>query len=1046
MWTSLGVIAPLLAALVALRFANVPKHSRQQQFLMPAVAFVFVVFALIVLYRFNAWIDRALEWLFGLIPFLAQVYDTRWLYVLENTLLVLVFFVVKYLYRMSVRPLFVGEKFAGSTLVGHFYEYEAAVGKWFVRPRFSDLRVFYAVLFWVSIVITAVLLLWQQAAPSWPGFAGIAFPALATLMIGEVWYALNGMTRAEASDAIEAEHDAASRIANYAALREVFRRTFRRRVLDEGVDLQQPFSLSSHHALDRLSKSGDSSELLFAEYFARVKQSGTEIDENLLHASLEILRGTSTLIHSPFYTDLTHYLALPSYIRQLRGGKTLIIVGRDFAADEVIEWFTRGLQTISGVPELWQIARLTQHTNYDLDVGVLRTADVHNLELLQQNDEFFREVQTVILLEPSRMVATAQLGLAVLVSRLNNGQAPVYIACDHNHDGLVDALSHLLKVSLTDVIATVQARGVRSEMVWQAEGPHLAAQILPGVARYLGVGTEIAAVALKHHVSEVEWVGGDKFPVVDMSWISGQYFAKINAFAEMELSQRALSDSFVARAHPLGVPRTKKRFMVVEDELQNVYESLRMFASRSTENGFVNLISENYLLRDYMVDNRTLFSIDPKAIPGFVPDFARTVRNTVLRLVLQLTVYGATEEAILREFSLVGLGAADSGPIDGAPVEPTAITLLRQQAELVLGLSEIFIERIEPRHPVAGAADHSVEAHYRILPQGATSELINELSSAYFLVEDEAEHRDYIGACLQGHVTQTVMPGQFLTVGGKYYEVLTLAHNGAHTEVLLRRAAEHIHGRRTYRQIRTFTLSEQRQAQQNAPVVEGVEITLERQRATIDVQTHGFLEQPRRDEFSETLRVRVPGLSARRYLAKDVLRIGVPGATPEVRRTIALLLNEMFVTTFPNDHKFIVAATNAALAEHDELLPLLHVDDDDAIYIIEDSQVDLGLLVSVERHWRRLLETVTDYLEWLHEPAPADIDTAVSPVRFADEDDASYEQRQQHIQEAEARGGYEIAQPPSLWRRIMMKIRAWFTRTPRPQAEEPDGEAERSES
>jgi hypothetical protein len=35
-----------------------------------------------------------------------------------------------------------------------------------------------------------------------------------------------------------------------------------------------------------------------------------------------------------------------------------------------------------------------------------------------------------------------------------------------------------------------------------------------------------------------------------------------------------------------------------------------------------------------------------------------------------------------------------------------------------------------------------------------------------------------------------------------------------------------------------------------------------------------------------------------------------------------------------------------------------------SIFIVEDSMVDLGLIVSVERYWERFMNIITDYLEW----------------------------------------------------------------------------------
>lgn len=59
--------------------------------------------------------------------------------------------------------------------------------------------------------------------------------------------------------------------------------------------------------------------------------------------------------------------------------------------------------------------------------------------------------------------------------------------------------------------------------------------------------------------------------------------------------------------------REENSFLVVEDEFQNLFELTRLFATRGTQQGFINVISENYLLRDYMLGNAQTFISDPKA-------------------------------------------------------------------------------------------------------------------------------------------------------------------------------------------------------------------------------------------------------------------------------------------------------------------------------------------------------------------------------------------------------------------------------------------------
>ena len=110
---------------------------------------------------------------------------------------------------------------------------------------------------------------------------------------------------------------------------------------------------------------------------------------------------------------------------------------------------------------------------------------------------------------------------------------------------------------------------------------------------------------------------------------------------------------------------------------------------------------------------------------------------------------------------------------------------------------------------------------------------------------------------------------------------------------------------------------------------------------------------------------------------KAILEIKLPHVPDGVRKSIALMLNELFVSVFPQTHQYVSALTNDADREFMNLLDLIVVNDEyekldsaSSIFIVEDSMVDLGLIVAVERNWERFLDIVTDYLRWNATPQP----------------------------------------------------------------------------
>ena len=72
------------------------------------------------------------------------------------------------------------------------------------------------------------------------------------------------------------------------------------------------------------------------------------------------------------------------------------------------------------------------------------------------------------------------------------------------------------------------------------------------------------------------------------------------------------------------------------------------------------------------------------------------------------------------------------------------------------------------------------------------------------MIEDEESEKHYLDAKLLDHVYQAHLPGQFIVIGGRYYEVLFIS---ADRGVVVKRAADSIHSREYYRQLRHYNIS-----------------------------------------------------------------------------------------------------------------------------------------------------------------------------------------------------------------------------------------------
>lgn len=213
--------------------------------------------------------------------------------------------------------------------------------------------------------------------------------------------------------------------------------------------------------------------------------------------------------------------------------------------------------------------------------------------------------------------------------------------------------------------------------------------------------------------------------------------------------------------------------------------------------------------------------------------------------------------------------------------------------------------------------------------------------------------------------------------------------------IMVRRAADHITGRPCYRQKRRYFIQNAVTSETMGDCVDISGMKVSKLYADILVMTDGYFEMKEYNDFNSAYEINVNGIPDRNYLNKQILRIDFPDVERGVCRTLTLLINEVFRTMFAENQAFIVAVCNG-----DADVPLTYalndnVGNDNSIYIIEDSQLDIGLLVAVRRNIRRILATICDYLDWhletldavLNLPEPAAVPTAETEVKDADEDE-----------------------------------------------------------
>lgn len=974
--------------------ANLKKPVRVQQVAMPVAALIYCVVSLLFMENIlgrlaqgvrylaallaEAQVKSLADWLLSLLS--SQL--TAVLLVLFNTLMLLCYVILKKLFLISWKRSAIDPDSLTGAAAKLIYTYDSDGDCWYVKESLGQARSFFKIAYYGGMVLLVLIMLFSCTLAREGRMTSPYYPAFALILLGELVFFLDGAVKGEIESSLSVTADQSRRIAVYPLLRNPLRQLLDDKLSAEGTTVNNAALRggSVEDILVHIEQDGTHLSRNYSAFIRKKMNEGLKPHPDYIRSGYELAAGKSLLFNTPFYYKLQPYAFYAMQRRLLEGRKVLIILGRHGTEEDLIQWCRTGMEEISNIPDLWTITTLTEKApdeDHLPDIGIISRSGVHDLALHKANLPFLRQVGFVVIVEPSRLVTTAQIGLNLLVQNLH--ETVTYCSVDRNCDGLVDTLSHILMTSLTEVAATEFPSGISSYMCWTADGDYVQHRIIPGVSRYLGMGTELSFIALKNQVRTASWYGGEAFPVLDVHWIAKQYYHDLLEYAGLPGMQETFDQVFETSFNLCNQQVCDYFYATVEDDRNNLFEIRRNFATIAQQQGFVNVISSEYMLREYMTENTQLFTADPKAIPYLTADYARTLRNSVLRLCLRLCLDGITHEGLARELMLMGLDAEHPDQtlwqemcrlFGQAPGEEDCagnpILLIQGQNQSI---------RLEKKNTLSFARRYSVERGnfvglYTIESSAFGAYILEDLQSATYVAEKDSQDY-YLGTELKSHIYQKYLPGQFFTLNGKYYEMVRVASGN---RILVRRASEHINGRKAYRQVRSYTIIhlEDSETMGECKTVNGIRIHV--QFADFSVATSGYWRMQSYNAFAQGALVEVNGIPTRAYHHKQLLRLDFSqlgeAFTDQIRVTLTNLINEVFVTLFAENAPFIAAVTTGQhgipltyhldLTESEEALHR-------SIFIIEDSQLDLGLLIAVERNLQRIFQIISDYLDWNRE-------------------------------------------------------------------------------
>ena len=998
--------------------ANVKKENRNRQYVMPVVAVVYSVVLLIFLNQITTLCTNVFLNLADLLDkihlsiistFIRDIYLSWGIYlelVLFNTAALLMYVIFKRILTVILGKLKVRRNTFIGSVVELFYSYDELDNRWYIKEHYGQACTFMKTAYYGSCFASGLALLISCGLCMKNLVSAPFYPVFAVIIIGEMAFWVDGLGRESSKSDLTMQADNSRRIAMYPLLRKPLKALFGDKLSAEGTTVNNGGITGGaiEDILAGLENDGGHIGKNYSAFIRRKMETGLKPNVDYVRCGYDLAVGKSLLFNTPFYDKLNPYVFYAMNRELLTGGKVLIVLGRHGTEDDLLRWSEAGMKAVSNIPDLWKISVLSsKKVNEDdlPDIGIISRSGVHDLDIHKNNLPFLRKVSFVLVVEPSRLVTTAQIGLNLLIKCCGNERSITFCSVDRNCDGLVDALSHILMTNITEVSATEYPHGMSSYMYWTEDEDYLQHRILPGVSRYLGMGTEISMVALRNQVKKAVWYGGEAFPVEDAKWIAKQYYYDLLDYAQLPTNQEMFDKVFKTSFNMCDERVSDYSFITVEDDRNNLFETRRNFATIAEQQGFVNVISSEYMLREYMSANTEVFTADAKAIPYITADYARTKRNAILSLCLLLCIDSVKEEILQRQMVMLNIDTND--PTTEIWKEVCVIfgndSVADKQGLPILSVKtrDGRTVKFEKDSTIIFKREYSVESGkfesvYTIENAAFSRIILDDLQNASYIAEQESKDV-YIGTELKGHVYQKYMPGQLFTLNGKYYEMVSTATDN---RILVRRASEHIGGRLSYRQIRNYTIRHLEDSSSMGTQKSVNNIDIHYQFADFCVDTPGYWKLRAYNDFDNGDLIKINGVPTREYHHKQILKFDFSklgdAFTDSVRMTLTNLLNEVFVTLFADNQEFISAVTpgnyDAPLTYSLSLEEGLE-NAEKCIFIIEDSQLDIGLLIAVERNVNRILQIITDYLTWNDEQIAESIRKQNTPVeeKKADNDE-----------------------------------------------------------
>ncbi len=814
------------------------------------------------------------------------------------------------------------------------------------------------------------------------------FPALSLLLVLEMAWYLGGLRPWEQPGQITGTDVSSQRLADYQALWQEYQEVWPDRFLAAcQLANRQPES-PAYPPAPQATASGLEQEI--AAVCQTLREQGFPLAT--MHQSIieQLWRGYDLIISEAWYDELAPLLLAYWQHLWLQGGRVAVLAETEEQRRELISWLN---QCLAGAPAYlhWRTAASYQDcltSSSHPDILVATVADLHTPTIC--HDFHQAQVQAVLIIPANRTLGQHLGTVQAFLARLHEflSRRLQYVIFSPDRYGLESALRRNICLdpdSRERKLSPAAAHKVFA-ILWQAEGKAWQKALLPvEISTYLGAEPILATLAWRQDIQDILLLQPESLPLIEFLQEIDNHLAILNKgprlFGKLtgtafQVLQR-LAAAWLCQPLPQGV-------FAIRDAEYNLATALGRWQTRATHLALLLIVSPPYLLRDYLAQNAAYFlTAAPLALAPRIMKSRFAVAFTLLQRLLAVEL---RDDDILTELREI------------YPQTKNVPDQLNQLFEEIFAINPNRLSLLQRRRH--HRFDTAAARFYEEITWRLDARILEQPGLAFldrYIIRDSNHNK--LGGISADHLQQTYLPAQIHTLNGRPYAII---RSDPATKLVHVEHCPNLKGEGTYRPDIRIALETEHALFYGGHTRERErgpwQIRLDLREGDFIIQRLGYFFfpqgidlRPAQFHYEAVSPVVAP---PRAYRYGRLLTIELSGQDKDVSAnaakiafTLATLLNETFLTLFPETHRFLHASTslpdnffsNKDLAR---LFPTLSVREEAVadrpptqsspapvirLVLVEDSQVDLGLVQCLFDDWQYVFLVLLDYLTWLLE-------------------------------------------------------------------------------